>query len=225
MEVHLNKAIEQLGNMLAQVASKAEGAVLGAVSAAAHASVKSARDIIAGDRAIDEAEVAIEEECLKILALHQPVASDLRRVITVLKVNGEIERVGDLAVNIAERVEDIAAHQAQADRPLDFAVMVDKACLMLRHALDALAYGDAALAETVIASDEEVDQLHRDMYGQVRQAMLDCPELASYYLNGLTISRCLERIADIATNIAEDVVYMESGRIVRHLHEGEKHVH
>ena len=160
-----------------------------------------------------------------LLALHQPVASDLRRVITVLKVNGEIERVGDLAVNIAERVEDIAAHQAQAARPLDFAVMVDKACLMLRHALDALAYGDANLAESVIDSDEEVDQLHRDMYSQVRQAMLDCPELASYYLNGLTISRCLERIADIATNIAEDVVYMESGRIVRHLHEGEKHVH
>ncbi len=224
MTNHFIHALENLKNMLSEVAAQAEAAVHAAVGAAANDSPESALLVVSRDHEIDDAEIAIEEECLKILALYQPVASDLRQVVTILKVNNEIERVGDLAVNIAERVEDMAYYRELGIEKIDFHDMVSKACAMLKQSLDSLAYHDAALAAAVIAGDDAVDALHRGNYGQVRNAILKHPAEAQYYMDCLTVSRCLERIADIATNIAEDVIYLESGRIVRHRHEGENNV-
>ncbi len=222
MKAHFVKALENLQNMLGAVAAGVEHSVHDAVGAVESNSIESALKVIRDDHAIDDAEIRVEEECLKILALYQPVASDLRQVITILKVNNELERAGDLAVNIAERVEDIARYREEEIEKLDFRDMVSKACGMLNKALDSLAYHDEKLAAEVIAGDEAVDKIHRENYCRVRESMLKYPMQAQYYLNGLTVSRCLERIADIATNIAEDVIYLESGRIVRHRHEGEK---
>lgn len=222
MNGHFNNALSNLQNMLGTMSAYAEEAVLLSGKAVNDISLESAAQVIAGDEKIDSMEIEIEEECLKILALHQPVASDLRQVITILKVNNELERIGDLAVNMAERVGNIASFKDVSIEKFDFSDMLHTACVMLKDALDSLVYHDAVLAQNVINRDDEVDKIHHDNYGIVRTFILKHPDCAQYYLNGLTISRCLERIADIATNIAEDVIYLESGKIVRHCHEMEK---
>ncbi|MBQ9776316.1 MAG: phosphate signaling complex protein PhoU [Lentisphaeria bacterium] len=222
MKGHFNNALINLQSMLGSMAAYAEEAVLLSGKAVEEVSLEKAASVIAGDEKIDTMEIEIEEECLKILALHQPVASDLRQVITILKVNSELERIGDLAVNMAERVGNIDSFKDQEIEKFDFCDMLHIACGMLKDALDSLSYHDTVLAQDVIARDEKVDLIHHDNYGVVRTFILKYPDCAQYYLNGLTISRCLERIADIATNIAEDVIYLESGKIVRHYHEMEK---
>ena len=225
MKTHFNNALENLQNLLSEVAAAAESAVHLAFEAVDSNSEELANQVIDHDVTIDEMEVKIEEECLKILALYQPVATDLRQVITILKVNNELERVGDLAVNIAERVKDMIQYQdSKIEKPY-FGDMVYKACEMLRMALDSLTMHEVTAAVKVIDSDEAVDQIHRANYDLVRESMLRHPKEAGYFFDWLTVSRCLERIADIATNIAEDVIYLESGRIVRHRHEGEKNNH
>ncbi len=221
MNAHFIQALNDLKNMLSEVAAQAEQSVHLAVGAVEMNAPESALNVICNDSNIDDAEIRIEEECLKILALYQPVASDLRQVITILKVNNEIERVGDLAVNIAERVSDMAFYQERNIEKFEFHDMVSEACGMLKKSLDALAYHDLTAAAAVIGEDDAVDLLHRENYARVRNMILKHPGEAQYYMDCLTVSRCLERIADIATNIAEDVIYLESGRIVRHLHEGE----
>ncbi len=216
MTAHFIFALRILNEMLDKSAIQSQQAVLLAVKAAAEGNEEIARKVIEGDRNLDLAEVAIEEECLKILALHQPVAGDLRRVITVLKVNAELERVGDLAVNIADRVADLKRfHDAPLHR-LDFSEMAREACGMLKNALTAFHDQDDASAQEVLRRDEAVDALHRQTYAIVRVDLLATPDAAPYYMDCITISRCLERIADIATNIAEDVIYLETGEIVRH---------
>ena len=222
MKGHFNNALENLQTMLGTMSAYAEEAVLLSGKAVGEVSLEKAASVIAGDEKIDTMEIEIEEECLKILALHQPVASDLRQVITILKVNSELERIGDLAVNMAERVGNIDSFKDQEIEKFDFCDMLHIACGMLKDALDSLSYHDTDLAQDVILRDEKVDKIHHDNYGVVRTFILKYPDCAQYYLNGLTISRCLERIADIATNIAEDVIYLESGKIVRHYHETEK---
>ncbi|MGN0866698.1 MAG: phosphate signaling complex protein PhoU [Oligosphaeraceae bacterium] len=216
MTAHFIFALRILNEMLDKSAIQSQQAVLLAVKAAAEANEEIARKVIEGDRNLDLAEVAIEEECLKILALHQPVAGDLRRVITVLKVNSELERIGDLAVNIADRVTDLKRFQDSQLNRLDFSEMAREACGMLKKALAAFHDQDDATAQEVIRRDETVDALHRQNYAIVRVDLLANPDAAPYYMDCLTISRCLERIADIATNIAEDVIYLETGEIVRH---------
>ena len=222
MNGHFYNALNNLQSMLGSMAAYAEEAVQLSGKAVGEVSLEKAVSVIDGDEKIDAMEIEIEEECLKILALHQPVASDLRQVITILKVNSELERIGDLAVNMAERVGNIDSFKNQEIEKIDFCDMLHTACGMLKDALDSLSYHDAALAQDVIERDEKVDLIHHDNYGVVRKFILKYPDCAQYYLNGLTISRCLERIADIATNIAEDVIYLESGKIIRHCHETEK---
>jgi len=223
MTVHFISEIDNLTMLLLEVTSKAEHAVHLAIQATLSHDVPLAQKVIDSDDEIDVAEIRIEEECLKILALYQPVAGDLRKVITILKVNNEIERVGDLAVNIAERVFDMASYGENMAAKLDFEEMTSKACGMLKKSIDSLTYRDVDIAAEVISLDDEVDKLHHDAYLFVREKMLEHPNQSGYYLDCLTISRCLERIADTATNISEDVIYMERGIIVRHLHEGEQH--
>ncbi|HOG49197.1 MAG TPA: phosphate signaling complex protein PhoU [Lentisphaeria bacterium] len=223
MKSHFIQAIRNLKDMLANLAAKVEHTVHLAVEAVINHQVDIAEQIINQDNEIDREEIAIEEECLKILALYQPVAGDLRQVITILKINNEIERVADMAVNIAERVPDLAQFAENQVDKFDFSIMVAKACDMLKKSLDSLAYHDVVTAAEVIRLDDAVDDIHRDNYDVAREQILRHPAQAGYYLDCLTVSHCLERIADIATNIAEDIIYLESGNIVRHSREGNNH--
>ncbi len=167
------------------------------------------------DREIDDMEVEVEEECLKILALHQPVAIDLRFIVAVLKLNNDLERIGDLSVAIARRAKSLAQLQNPA-AILDFSGMAEKVKLMLRRCLQALVNMDAGLAREVCASDDEIDGLNRAMYDKIQARLKESPDEAPALLHLFAVSRSLERIADHATNIAEDVIYMIQGEIVRH---------
>jgi phosphate transport system protein len=160
-------------------------------------------------------EVQIEENCLKTLALHQPVAIDLRFIIAVLKINSDLERVGDLAVNVAERAAFLAT-QPPVDISFDFQAMARKAQEMLKRSLDSLVNLSAAQAREVLLGDDEIDVMNRRMYLIVQDAIRTHPDQTESLIHMLSASRHLERIADHATNVAEDVIYMIEGVIVRH---------
>lgn len=174
-----------------------------------------AKRIIRMDHEIDAMEVDIEEECLKILALHQPVAVDLRFIIAVIKINNDLERIGDEAVNIAERVQSLVKKENVTFR-YDYTPMAEKAQAMLKKSLDALVNLDVDLAFKVLILDDEVDDIQKQAYGLIKKAMAKDPQNMTYFINLYLISRHLERIGDHATNIAEEVIYMIEGEIVRH---------
>ncbi len=174
-----------------------------------------AQKIIDTDWEIDEMEVEVEEECLKILALHQPVAVDLRFIVTVIKINNDLERIGDQAVNIAERVLTISK-RPEMDFVFDYLPMAEKAEAMLKMSLDALVNVDVDMAFKVITLDDEVDALKTLAYDRIKAAIKKNPERVGYLINLMLISRHLERLADHATNIAEEVIYLIEGEIVRH---------
>jgi len=174
-----------------------------------------AEEIIKKDYEIDEAEVEVEEECLKILALHQPVAVDLRFLIAVIKIDSELERIGDEAVNIAHRVRNISRRR-KLNLSFDFSIMAEKAATMLRLSLDALVNLDLDLAFKVLTLDDEVDQMHREIYDRVKEVMSQNPDYVGYLINLYTTSRHLERVGDHSTNIAEEVIYLIEGEIIRH---------
>ena len=215
MPQHIHKAIEQLKGRLLQLGTHVEENLRDAVDALNQRDVKKAQQVIDNDNLIDELEVELEEECLKILALHQPVAVDLRFIVACLKINNDLERVGDLAVNVAERAMYVAQHPA-VDVNLDFQTMSSKAQWMLKRSLDSLVQRDLELAEKVCRADDEVDDLNREMYTQVQAGLRKFPDRMDVLIHLLSTSRHLERIADLATNIAEDVIYMIAGEIVRH---------
>ncbi|MEJ2096830.1 MAG: phosphate signaling complex protein PhoU, partial [Deltaproteobacteria bacterium] len=162
---------------------------------------KIAQQIIRSDFEIDEMEVEVEEECLKILALHQPVAVDLRFLIAVIKINNDLERIGDQAVNIAERVITLAKQDFD-NLVFDYTVMVEKAQIMLKMSLDALVHLDVDLALKVCVLDDEVDEKKEQAYDSIKRAMRNDPGHIGYYINLLLISRHLERLADHSTTIA-----------------------
>ena len=174
-----------------------------------------AQQIIKTDYEIDETEVELEEECLKVLALHQPMAIDLRFIIAAIKINAELERIGDQAVNIAERV-GVTAKREQLDFYFDYSSMGEKAQAMLKMSLDALIQLDYDLAFKVVMMDDEVDKIKSDAYDKIKEAMGENPDKIGYLINLFLISRHLERLADHATNIAEEVVYLVEGEIIRH---------
>jgi len=174
-----------------------------------------AERIIRSDHEIDETEVEVEEECLKILALYQPVAIDLRFIVTVIKINNDLERIGDEAVNIAERIRSIAKRSRYSFH-FDYAEMAEIAAAMLKQSLDALVNLDIDTAFRVLTLDDEVDDIQTKAYSQIKGAMGEHPEEMTYLINLYLISRHLERIADHATNIAEEVIYLIEGEIVRH---------
>lgn len=177
-----------------------------------------AKKVLASDQEVNAVEVEIEEECLKILALHQPVATDLRRVTTVLKINVELERMADLACNIAERAE--CMHQySYFLTPEKLPEMVRQATLMVRMALDSFVDSDAALAKKVIECDDAVDKNNLIIITELKAMMSDDSSIAEAALHCFSASRHIERIADLAENIAEDVIYLVDGEIVRHKHQ------
>jgi phosphate transport system protein len=215
MTVHLMREIHKLKKMILSLSAITEEAVQKAARAIAERDAELARQVIEGDLVIDRTEVEVEEECLKLLALHQPVAIDLRYIVAILKINNDLERIGDLAVNIAEQAVVLAA-QPPVHIPFDFMAMASRTQSMLLRSLDALVNLDSELAMRVLAADDEVDDLHRQMYEQVQLAVRQNVDNVSVLTRLLGVSRNLERIADHATNIAEDVIYMTKGEIVRH---------
>jgi len=215
MSRHLETEINRLKKKILALTTVVEGRVQKAVKAIEERDAKLAQGVVDGDMDIDQAEVEIEEDCLKILALHQPVAIDLHFIIAVLKINNDVERVGDLAVNIAERALFLCA-QEPIEVPFEFAEMRSTATDMFRRSLDALMNLDSEKAHSVRACDDQVDELNREMYAKIGQAVRKNPKHVERLLSYLSVSRHLERIADYATNIAEDVIYMVEGEIVRH---------
>lgn len=215
MSTHLQKEIDHLKVRILGLSAMVEQSVWKAVKSIETRNSGVANDVIVGDDQIDHVEVEVEEECLKILALHQPVAIDLRFIVAVLKMNDELERIGDLAVNIAERALYLST-VPPVSIPFDFPTMADKARGMLKYALDAMVNMDPSLARRVCAMDDEVDAINREMYENFKRGVRERPEDLDALLHLLSVSRHLERIADLATNLAEDVIYMVEGEIVRH---------
>jgi phosphate transport system protein len=211
----MQKAIEKLKTHLLELGTIVEETVRDAVDALNKRNPDKARTVIDNDDKIDNLEVELEEECLKILALHQPVAIDLRFIVACLKINNDLERVGDLAVNVGERTLFISRH-SPVDVALDFHTMAAKAQWMLKNSLDSLVRQDIALAREVCLADDEVDDMNRDMFVSIQAAIKKSPQQIEVLIHLLNTSRHLERIADLATNIAEDVIYMIEGEIVRH---------
>ena len=215
MKRHLQKELENLKKRILSLGAMVEERVRMAIEAFDTNSRELAQQTIVSDREIDEAEVEVEEECLKIIALHQPVAVDLRFINATIKINNDLERIGDEAVNIAERVENIS-RRLPISIPFDFAAMAEKAEAMLKESLDALVNQDVDLAYKVCLDDDAVDRMNRSVYDNVKETIKKHPDRVAYLLNLLLIARHLERIGDHATNIAEEVIYMIEGEISRH---------
>ncbi len=215
MPAHLFREIENLKKEILTLGAMAELAVREAVAAIDNRDEDAAQAVIANDTKLDEMEVQIEEDCLKTLALYQPVATDLRFIVAVLKINNDLERVGDLAVNVAERAAFLAT-QPPLDASFDLPAMGNKAQEMLKKSLDALVRLSAQQAYEVLVADDEVDAMNRRMYQIVQEQIIAHPDQTESLIHMLSASRHIERIADHATNIAEDVIYMIEGVIVRH---------
>lgn len=213
--MRLRTEIDRLKKNILTLSAVVEEAVQKAMIATERRDPVMAQSVIQGDKRVDVLEVELEEECLKILALHQPVAMDLRFIIAVLKINNDLERIGDLAVNIAERAVFLADHK-DVSPPPTLSDLADRVQNMLHKSLDALVNTDTALAREVLRTDDEVDAIHRGMYGRVQKRAQENPSEVAGLFQWLSVSRYLERIADQATNIAEDVIYMMEGEIIRH---------
>jgi phosphate transport system protein len=212
---HFSRELEKIKKQILSLGAMVEERVRMALNAVENLNAELAHQIIANDHEIDEREVDIEEECLKVLALHQPVAVDLRFLIAVIKINNDLERIGDETVNITERV-DIIAKRVPSGFFFDYSAMGEKAQNMLKMSLDALVKMDYDLAIKVVTMDDEVDKIKREAYDRIKQAIIKNPDKIGYLINLLLISRHIERLADHATNIAEEVIYMIEGEIVRH---------
>jgi phosphate transport system protein len=215
MTKHIHRQIDGLKQKILYVGTLVEEAIAKAIAALINRDGVLAEKIIANDSVIDRMEVEVEEECLKILALYQPVAADLRFVVATLKINNDLERMGDLAKNIAKRAAFIAKADP-IDVPIDFRTMAMQAQHMVKQSLDALVNADANLARQVRIEDDVVDDSRQRIRQQVLQGIRRSPEKTEYLLKFNSVSKHLERLADMATNVAEDVIYMVEGEIVRH---------
>ncbi|MDF1666858.1 MAG: phosphate signaling complex protein PhoU [Planctomycetota bacterium] len=212
---HLTRALDSLKKEILTAGAVVEQAIDRSITSLVHRLPEVAAEVLAGDDRIDALEVEIEEECLKILALHQPVAADLRFIIAVMKVNNDLERMGDLAVNIAQRARYLGSHDP-IDIPDEFFQMAAKVRLRVRWSLDSLVNQDVRMAKDVLISDSEIDDSHRNMFRIFEDLMAKDTSTIRRAVNALSASRYLERIADLATNVAEDVIFLVDGEVVRH---------
>lgn len=208
--------LAKLNKKLLRMSAMVEDRVQRAASTIETHDQEQLRSIIRSDYEIDEIEVEIEEDCLKILALHQPVASDLRFLITVIKVNNELERIADIAVNIANRVSAIDKSPSYAlVKDMDFSGMSGVVVKMLKMSLDALINRKVDLARQVFLLDDEVDAYRNQVYQKIKDIIRQHPEHPGGLINTYLLARHLERTADRATNIAEEVIYLVEGVIAR----------
>jgi phosphate transport system protein len=221
MVSHLQNEIDKLKLALLSLCAAVEGQVEKSVRALLTRDARLAEQVEQNDQDIDRREVDVEEECIRVLVLYQPVANDLRLVVSALKINNDLERIGDLAVNIAHKATALAA-EPDMDFPVDVSGMWSRTQAMLRDSLDAMIKGDVALARDVCLRDEEVNRMKREARLKIEELLTQNPEGNRRLLRVMAACRNLERIADLATNIAEDVIYLAEGRIVRHSVKEEK---
>jgi phosphate transport system protein len=216
MSKHFIRQIEKLKRMILTLGGFVEQSVEQAIRAIEDRDVDLARAVIDNDTRIDILEVDIEEECLHTLALYNPVASDMRFVVSIVKINRDLERIGDLAVNLAEQAIFLADEPRFEPAPFDLGEECSRVRSMLKRSLDALVNHDAELAKRVRDEDDAVDAIHRGMYQKVEDAIRQNPDDVARLIDLLNVSRHLEHIADLAVSISEDVVYMVKGDILRH---------
>jgi phosphate transport system protein len=217
MTKHLHRDLERLNQEILTLSAQVEEMIDQASRALCETENGKVTEIIEADNAVDFREVIIEEECLKMLALHQPVAIDLRRIATVLKVNIDLERIADLAVNIADRAQSLH-ERPDFPIPAKMSRMFRMAIQMVRDALNAFFEYNTDLARDVCQRDDEVDEVNREIIAELIELMENNPRFVAPAIHCFSAARHLERIADHATNIAEDVVYLVEGEIVRHQH-------
>jgi phosphate transport system protein len=215
MSVHLQREIDKLKKSLLSLCALVEYQLESAMDALQERDGSKAQRVLERDSEVDQREVEVEEECLKALALHQPVACDLRFLVSVLKMNKDLERIGDMAVNIARKAITVAGYSG-LEIPFDLAAMWHKARAMLRDSIDALVNRDAPLAQEICGRDREVNCMKKEIRRQAEELLRSQPNRVSFWLALMGVARNLERIADHAVNIAEDVIYLVEGRIVRH---------
>lgn len=215
MAKHLQKELEKIKKQILSLGALVEERVRLAIKSIDARNVSDADRVINMDHEVDEIEVEIEEECLKVLALHQPVAVDLRFLVAVIKINNDLERIADEAVNISYRVKTIAKGK-DCKFIFDYAMMAEKAKNMLRMSLDALVHLDTDVAMKVCLMDDEVDAFCSQAYEQLKDSIREMPDKVGTLINMFLVSRHLERIGDHATNIAEEVIYLTEGEIIRH---------
>lgn len=215
MSVHLKRDLDALHRDLLSMCAMVEDMIHQAVDELSKPSYDRARALAEMDDEIDRWDVRIEEECLKVLALHQPVAGDLRRITAVLRISAELERVADLGVHIAERACGLIAGPEMMIPP-KLKQMARIAVDMLHKSIDAYVELDSKMARCVCAEDDTVDDLNREIIGELIERMRESPDFVAASLQLFSASRHVERVADHAANIAEDVVYLVEGRIIRH---------
>jgi len=215
MERHLDQDLDRVRQMLLRMGGMVEGMAAKATQALLERSARLCAEVIEGDREVDQLEIEIDEMCHSILGRKQPTAVDLRFLVAVMKINSDLERIGDSAVNIAQSVEQIN-DQPQLKPYIDLPHLSELVQKMVRNSLDAFVRKDAKLATEVCGSDDEVDGLYKQIFRELLTYMIEDPKTVSRALHLLLISRNLERIADHATNIAEDVIYYVEGRDIRH---------
>jgi phosphate transport system protein len=215
LRVRLQKDIDKLTERVVSLGALVEERFRAAVKSVECQNVSLADKVVEGDIEIDQLEVDLEEECLKILALHQPVADHLRYIIAILKMNNDLERIGDHAVNMAKAVRSIARLN-RVNMPFDYHTMAQRVQEMLEKSLDSLVTKDLNLAYQVCAQDDDVDIMKHAIQDQFAREISKSHENLDAMIELFLVSRHLERIADHATNIAEDVIYMITGTIHRH---------
>lgn len=215
---HFEEEMQALKNRLLNMGALVEERVHDATNALIDRRLDTAERIIASDQDVNDLQIEIDDRCLRLLALQQPMASDLRLITAAMKINADLERIGDQAVNIAEQVVRILAHPPL--KPIiDLPRMAEISERMTRESLDAFVRKDAKLARSILARDDEVDQLKDQVFRVLLTYMMADPGTIERALGLILISRHLERIADHATNIAEDVIFVVEAKDVRHHHE------
>jgi phosphate transport system protein len=215
MSKHLHRDLELLTRQILTMGSLVEDALRDALESLRTRSADLAHSVIRGDDGIDQKELEVEDECLKILALHQPVAADLRFIVAVLKVNNDLERMADMAKNIAKRVRALA-RTGRWEPPAGMELLAERVLSMVSRSLDALVRADPEIARGVCRDDEAVDKIHKNISSALQQTMEKDGARIPEAVGMLAVSRFLERVADLATNIAEDVVFTVEGELIRH---------
>ena len=215
MERHFEHQIDQLTQQLLLMSGRAESIIRKALEALMRRDPVLADEVLVDDKVIDRMEIDIEEACIQLLALQQPLARDLRLITSALKISNDLERVGDHAVNIA------GCAQQLLDKPLgtplaDLSELAEKSIAMLRDALDAFVHRDAEAARRLVLRDDEVDDLNRQLFAELIRRMIADPQQVERSMAYVLVGRNLERIADLATNVAEEVVFIAEARIIKH---------
>lgn len=206
--IKLNEQISEIGALVVESSAKATVMLQ-------NFDLTIADEILEVEKTINDMEVELEEECLKVLALHQPVATDLRFLIVVLKVNNDLERMGDQVVNVAERVRSLK-DLPRVVSDIDLIRMGEISSKMARHAMAALSRRDPDTAREVLAMDDELDTLHANSFKILQEVMMQDAEMIVPAVSYMTISSNLERLGDLATNIAEEIIFMQEGEVIRH---------